>query len=100
MDTTTEEELTFNIQAAFDNGTILSVLVSSDFTGDVTTATWNLLDASIPTGPESGFGDFFPSGAINVSCVDGMAHIAFRYQGSDPTATTRYHIDDIVITGN
>jgi len=100
MDTTTEEELTFNIQAAFDNGTILSVLVSTDFTGDVTTATWNLLDASIPTGPESGFGDFFPSGPVNVSCVDGMAYIAFRYQGSDPTATTRYHIDDIVITGN
>ena len=74
MDTTIEEELSFNIQAAFDNGTILSVLVSTDFTGDVTTATWNLLDASIPTGPESGFGDFFPSGAVNVSCVDGMAH--------------------------
>ncbi|MDC1313245.1 DUF5017 domain-containing protein, partial [Flavobacteriaceae bacterium] len=100
MDTTIEEELSFNIQAAFDNGTILSVLVSTDFTGDVTTAAWNLVDASIPTGPESGFGDFSPSGAINISCVDGMAHIAFRYQGSDPTATTRYHIDDIVITGN
>jgi len=72
MDTTTEEELTFNIQAAFDNGTILSVLVSSDYTGDVTTSTWNLLDAIIPSGPESGFGDFTPSGPVNVSCVEGM----------------------------
>jgi hypothetical protein len=100
MDATTEEELTFNIQASFDNGTILSVLVSTDYTGDVTTSTWNLLDATVPTGPEGGFGDFTSSGPVNISCVDGMAHIAFRYQGSDPTATTRYHIDDIVITGN
>ena len=100
MDTTIEEELTFNIQTSFDNGTILSVLVSTDFTGDVNAATWNLLDASIPTGPEGGFGSFTPSGPVNVSCVDGMAYIAFRYQGSDPTATTRYHIDDIKITGN
>jgi hypothetical protein len=100
MDATTEEELTFNITASFDNGTILTVLVSNDFTGDVTTATWNLVDAAIPTGPEGTFGDFVASGPINISCVDGMAHIAFRYQGSDPTATTRYHIDDIVITGN
>ena len=58
------------------------------------------LQIALQRGPESGFGDFFPSGPINISCVDGMAHIAFRYQGSDPTATTRYHIDDIVITGN
>lgn len=100
MDGTTEEELTFNIQAAFDNGTILSVLVSTDFNGDVNTATWNLVDAMVPQGPESGFGDFMPAGPINVSCVDGMMHIAFRYQGSDPTATTRYHVDEIVLTGN
>ena len=100
MDSTTEEELMFNIQAAFDNGTILSVLVSNDFTGDVTTANWNLVDAMIPQGPENGFGDFVPAGPINLSCIDGMMNIAFRYQGSDPTATTRYHVDDIVITGN
>jgi hypothetical protein len=99
MDATTEEELNFNIQAAYDNGTILTVLISTDFSGDVTTANWSLLDANIPTGPEGGFGDFVPSGPINISCVDGTAHIAFRYEGSDPSATTRYHIDDIVITG-
>ncbi|MGK0385651.1 MAG: hypothetical protein ACI849_000254 [Patiriisocius sp.] len=100
MDATSQEELMFNIQAAFDNGAVLSVLVSNNFMGDVSTATWNLVDATIPSGPENGFGDFTLGGPINISCVDGVAHIAFRYQGSDPTATTRYHVDTIVITGN
>ena len=27
-------------------------------------------------------------------------HIGFFYEGSDPNATTRYHIDNIEVTGN
>jgi len=100
MDTTTKEELLFDIQASYDNGTILSVLFSSDFTGDVTTATWEILDASIPVGPSGGFGDFEIVGPINISCIDGNINIAFLYEGSDPSATTRYHVDNIHITGN
>ncbi len=100
MDNTTGEEFLFDLQVNFDNGTILSVLVSDDFTGDPTTATWNLLDASIPTGPEGGFGDFETIGPINVSCVDGNVNFAFRYLGSDPNATTRYHVDNVRLTGN
>ncbi|GEQ84711.1 hypothetical protein ULMS_02190 [Patiriisocius marinistellae] len=100
MDNTIEEELNFNIQAAFDNGLILSVLVSTNFTGDVTTADWSPLDANIPVGPASGFGDFTPAGPINVSCIDGTVNFAFLYEGNDPDASTRYHIDDIVLTGN
>ncbi len=100
MDTTTKEELLFDIQANYDNGTILSVLISTDFTGDVTTANWELLDATIPVGPSGGFGDFEPVGPINISCIDGTINIAFLYEGSDPNATTRYHVDNIQITGN
>ena len=100
MDATTGEQLSFDIQANFDNGTILTVLVSSDFTGDPTTATWSLLDASIPSGPSGGFGSFQGVGPINVSCVEGNVHYAFFYEGSDPSATTRYHLDNIEITGN
>ena len=99
MDNTTKEELLFDIQSSYDNGTILSVLISSDFTGDVTTATWEILDASIPVGPSGGFGDFEPVGPINISCVDGTVNIAFVYEGSDPSATTRYHVDNIQVTG-
>ena len=100
MDNTTEEELLMDIQTNFDNGTILSVVFSTDFTGDVTTATWETLDVSIPSGPADGFGDFESVGPINISCLEGNINIGFLYQGSDPSATTRYHIDNIEITGN
>jgi hypothetical protein len=100
LDNTTGEELSFDVQSNFDNGTILTVLVSNDFTGDPNTATWQLLDASIPSGPSSGFGSFEGVGPINISCIEGTVHFAFFYEGSDPNATTRYHVDNIEITGN
>ncbi len=101
MDSTTGEELSFDIQANFDNGTILTVYISTDFTGDPETATWQLLDAVIPSGPSGGFASSFTTvGPINVSCVDGTAHVGFFYEGSDPSATTRYHITNVRMTGN
>lgn len=99
MDATTAENLSFDIQANFDTGRILSVLVSNNFTGDVTTADWQILDANIPTGPSGGFGTFTTVGPINMSCLDGNINIAFLYEGSDPSATTRYHIDNIKMRG-
>ncbi|MGJ8665511.1 MAG: DUF5689 domain-containing protein [Patiriisocius sp.] len=100
MDNTIEEELNFNIEAAYDNGLILTVLASTNFTGDVTTADWVQLDANVPVGPSGGFGGFQVAGPINVSCIDGTVNFAFFYQGNDPDATTRYHVDNIVLTGN
>jgi len=100
LDTTAGEELTFEVQPNFDNGTNLSVWIATDYTGDPTTATWSILDATIPTGPSGGFGNFETVGPINISCVDGNAVIGFFYEGSDPSATTRYHIDDVIVTGN
>ncbi|MBX2829537.1 MAG: choice-of-anchor J domain-containing protein [Flavobacteriaceae bacterium] len=100
MSATTGEELSFDIQVNFDNGEILTVLFSNDYAGDPNTATWFQLDADIPEGPSGGFGDFEPVGPINVSCVEGSMYVAFRYQGSDPDSTTRYHIDNLTVTGN
>lgn len=101
MDNTTGEELSFDIQANFDNGTILTAYISTDFTGNPQTATWQLLDAIIPSGPSGGFAQSFTTvGPINVSCVDGTAHVGFFYEGSDPSATTRYHITNVRMTGN
>ena len=100
LNTTTEQELAFDVQSNFDNGTILSVFVSSDFTGDPTLATWQLLDATIPLGPSGGFGNFESVGPINISCLEGTINFGFFYEGSDPSATTRYHLDNIEVTGN
>ncbi len=100
MDGTTGEELSFDVQSNFDNGTNLSVWVSTDYAGDPTTATWSILDATIPVGPASTFGNFETVGPINVSCVDGDMVVGFFYEGSDPSATTRYHVDNVIVTGN
>lgn len=100
LDNTTGEELSFDLESAYDNGTILTVFVSTDYAGDPTTATWQILDATIPVGPSGGFGGLQPVGPINISCIDGSAVFGFFYEGSDPSATTRYHLDNVEVTGN
>jgi hypothetical protein len=99
FDSFTRHQLEMDIEAAFDNGKILSVYITNSFTGDVTTTDWQLLDVDIPTGPGSGFGGFQSITPVNLSCFTGNVRIGFRYQGSDPSATTRYHLDNIKITG-
>ena len=100
MDTTTGEELSFDVQTNFNNGNILSVWISDNFTGDPTTADWSLLDVTIPEGNPNGFGNFEGVGPVNISCLDGDIHIGFFYEGADPGPTTRYHVDNVEVTGN
>lgn len=99
LDNTTEEILDFDVQTNFNNANILTVWVSRDFTGNPATATWEQLETTIPQGNPSGFGSFEPASTVNLSCLSGNVHIGFFYQGSDPSATTRYHVDNIEISG-
>jgi len=100
MDNTVNETMTMDIQSNFDNGEILAIFYSTDFTGDASTATWNALSVNIPTGPASGFGTFENVGNVDVSFLTGVVHFGFRYQGGDPNATTRYHVDNFAVNGN
>lgn len=98
LDGSNEEELSFDISASFESGKILSVYISNAYTGDPTTTEWTLLDVTIPMG-DGGFGNFVTL-TSNISCLDGTVHIAFKYLGAAGSAETRYHIDDIKITGS
>lgn len=98
LDGTTNEELSFNIATSFETGKILTAYITDNYTGDPLTTTWTELDANIPIG-DSGFGDFVSS-KINISCLNGDIRVAFKYVGADGGAETRYHIDDIKVTGN
>ncbi len=100
LDATTDEKLNLDIQANFDGGVVLSILVSTDFIDDVETATWLDTNTTIPNGPSGGFGNFSAVDPIDISCLEGTINIAFLYEGSDPNATTGYNIDNIVIKGN
>ena len=100
LDSTSDEELTFSTQAHHDDGAVLKTYVSTDFTGDVTSATWTLLNAVIGTSPGSNYGDFESSGSINLSCLDGDVYIAFKYVGGDGLFGTGMNIDNVKVTGN
>ena len=100
LDTTTNEELTFETNTGYDNGKAMTVYVSSNFTGDVSTATWIKVDAALSEGPSSGYNTFSSSGSINISCLTGKLHVAFKYEGADNGVTTTFQIDNVKITGN
>ncbi|MBS3737588.1 DUF5689 domain-containing protein [Mesohalobacter halotolerans] len=100
LSTSIEEDLSLEIQTNFDNGEILTIFITDNFTGDPTTTEWTQLDLEVPIGPGSGFGSFEPVGPTNISCAGENVWIGFRYISTDPDATTRYHIDDLTITGN
>jgi uncharacterized protein (DUF433 family) len=100
LSSSTLEELSMSIQTNFNNGNILEIYITDAYTGDVTTTEWNRLDVVIPTDDNNGsFGDFEDVGPVNISCAGNLVRIGFKYEGQDPGATTRYHIDDISIEG-
>lgn len=99
LETTTNEVVSFDTNTGFDNGKALSVFVSSNFSGDVATATWVRLDAILSEGPSNGYNSFVNSGAINISCLSGNIHIAFKYEGADGGITTTFQVDNLKVTG-
>ncbi len=100
MDQNTGQELSFALQASYDNGSALSVLYATNFTDDPTLANWSLLDVTVPIGPADSFGDFVNVGPINISCLTGIVHFAFLYSGSESGPSTRYHLDNVVLKGD
>ena len=99
LDITQDETLSIDLQAAYDNGDILEIFVTDDFTESVEEATWTKLDIQVPRSSMSGFGDFINSSPIGLACLDGNVRIGFKYTGGDPKATTRYHIDNLKVKG-
>lgn len=101
LSTTTDEELTFETKVGYHNGDALTVFASTDFTGDINTATWALIGADLADSPTGGYGSVFtPSGSINISCLEGDVVFAFRYLGSDGGVTTTFQIENVKVTGN
>jgi len=95
MDKTTNEILSFEIQTGFNNGKILTILASTDYTGDPKTTKWLPLDIDLPANNANKILiDPFP-----VSCLNGKLRIAFRYNGRDPGATSTYTLDNVKISG-
>jgi len=101
LDLSTDEVLTFKTRSTFETGTILTVWISNDFTGNIQNATWNQLDVTISKGSKGGENtEFISSGKVSLDCLQGNVHLAFKYQGSDPNKTTTYDLDHVLIMSN
>ena len=101
FDNTTNEVLSFDTKASYDNGTILTAWVSTDFKDNINEATWQQLDVKISVGPGNSYvNDYISSGEISLDCLEGNVFIAFKYLGGDPGISTTYDIDNIKITGD
>ncbi|MGA9588779.1 MAG: DUF5689 domain-containing protein [Salegentibacter sp.] len=99
LDETTDEVLSFEIMASYDNATILEVYITEDYSGNPLTTEWKLLDANIPLGPSNRNGSSYKKSNLDISCLNGEIRFAFRYLGSAPDKATTYDIDNIRVTG-
>jgi len=101
LDNSSNEILTFDTKASYDNGTILTAWVSTDFNKNISDATWQQLNVKISVGPGNTYvNDYISSGEINLECLDGDVFIALKYLGGDPGVSTTYDVDNFKIIGD
>jgi hypothetical protein len=104
VDMTAASTFSFKTSAGFDNGAVLKVYYTTNYTPgtQITTATLTNITSSftIPAGPASGYASgFTSSGVYNIpASVTGNGFFVFEYVGNGTTGpTTTIQIDDIVI---
>jgi len=99
-----DEELHFKSSNSFADDSILELYFSSNWDGQpesITNADWQILSNAIIVRDDDFFGDWIFSGYVDLSCIEGTGHIAWKYIGSgDPDSDGTYELDDIEITSN
>ncbi len=89
--------LSFRSATAFYTHGGLDILFSSNFTGDVNAATWDVIDCALAGSGQDNY-DWVDSGSVDLSAYNGKGHVAFRYSGSGPGGDTNTMIlDDIAV---
>jgi hypothetical protein len=98
------EVLRFKTSTSFANGSLLDVLISTEWDGteeNLLSSNWKLLPAAYIAANNDFFGDWISSGNVDLSCVEGKAYIAFRYSGSDLAYYNGiYELDEIMISAD
>ncbi len=95
IDLSTQKVLNFNSAQAFWAHDGLTVMFSSDFTGNVENANWTDLNPTLAGSSTPNY-DWVNSGDINLP-VGGTGYVAFRYIGDNSSETTTYRVDDVQI---
>lgn len=87
--------LSFETARAFTPAATLSVYISTNFSGNVATATWTQLTATVAQVSDTQY-TFIPSGDVDLSAYTGQnVYIGFKYLGGDPSGTMTYQVDNV-----
>lgn len=76
----------------------LELVVSTNYDGvsSPSTATWTVIPANIATAPTTGYGNWTPSGSLDLTAFSGNAYVAFRYTAA-ATQKGVFLVDDIIL---
>lgn len=93
--------LRFKTSSSLADGSFMEVLCSQDWDGveaHINRATWQVLSAAYIVKDTDSFVPWFNSGLVDLSCLSGTVHIAFKYTGSGQTAFDGvYELDEVYI---
>ncbi len=101
LDEMTEPVFEFQSAQAYYSHDGFSLHISFDFDGsDVTQASWEPLDARLAEESDAEHA-WIDSGNINLSAFDGIAHIAWRYEGSAPQGNSgSFRVNNVLLQDN
>ncbi len=97
----TNKNFSFDSQRQHSRKETLEVLISTDFKGDVTKATWNKLEGYVladfadPSKDATKYGKVKNSGNIDLSAYSGVVYIAFKYVGNNSDKSGTFQIDNV-----
>ncbi|MDN3664727.1 DUF5689 domain-containing protein [Algibacter miyuki] len=101
LDAQDGETLRFKTSNSLADSSFMEVLYSLDWDGSeatVTSATWGVLSDAYVVKDSDSFVPWFNSGTVDLSCVTGTMHIAFKFTGSgQDTFDGVYELDEVSI---
>ncbi len=101
LDAQDGETLRFKTSNSLADSSYMEVFYADDWDGTeagVTAATWRFLTDAYVVKDSDSFAEWFSSGNVDLSCLSGTIHIAFKYTGSgQSTFDGVYELDEISV---
>ncbi|RFN59033.1 DUF5689 domain-containing protein [Marixanthomonas ophiurae] len=95
------ETLNFKTSNSFSDLSYMVVLYATDWDGNsknIPLANWKPIPEALIVEDSDFFGDWIESGTIDLSCIEGSVHIAFKYVGKDEeNFDGTYELDEVLI---
>ena len=96
-------KLSFKTKDGHYNGEVLTVHISTDFSGNASNATWTQLNnVTISQGHTENYGDnFISSGNVDLAQYLGQViYVGFKYKGAEGGIKTTMQLDDVLVSAD